>query len=101
MVENPPASTPEPNWYKPFEIRYSIAFNDKAWRKVHPPHLAAAVAAGEAAIRAHLQSVTPVPYSVAEVEAQASYSRRLWDSEWEYEEEGVEEPSAEDLEAKA
>lgn len=76
-----------PNWVKPAEFRYTIAFNDAAWRKVHLPHLEAALAAGEAAIRATLESVTPQPYSVAEVESRGTYADVLWDSDWYVEDE--------------
>lgn len=71
-----------PNWGKPIEFRYTLALNDAAWRKVHPPHLEAALAAGEAAIRATLETVTPHPYSVAEVESHGTYADVTWDSDW-------------------
>lgn len=69
-------------WQRPLEIRYTVAFDGKAWRKVHPPHLAAAVAAGEAAIKSYLESVTPYPYKVADVSTEASYASVMWDSRW-------------------
>jgi hypothetical protein len=71
----------EPDWTRPVEIRYTVAFDSNGWRKVHPPHLAAAVAAGEAAIRAHLEAVSPYPYSVAEVETRASYANVMWSTD--------------------
>src|SRR5665647_1199111 len=63
------------------EIRYTVAVDSKAWRKVHPPHLAAAVASGQAAIGAHLEAVSPYPYSVAEVETHAAYSNVMWSTD--------------------
>jgi hypothetical protein len=73
----------EPDWERPLEIEYRVAFDKKAWRKVHPPHLAAAVAAGEAAIRAHLAGVSPYPYNVAEIQKEAFYTNIKWASSWE------------------
>lgn len=73
---------PEPAWGKPVEFRYTVALDKNAWRKVHPPHLATAMAAGEAAIRAHLENVSPYPYTVAEVDSSGWYGNLLWDSSW-------------------
>jgi len=82
-----PAVEVEPDWLKPVELKYDIALNAKAWRKVHPPHLAAALAAGEAAIRATLEGVSPHAYSVAEILSSARYSTLMWESGWDDESE--------------
>lgn len=76
-----PKPDPEPDYYKPYEIEYSITFDMKNWRKVHPPHLAAAMEAGAAAIQASLERVSPTPYHVAGIDAQARYSTVHWYSE--------------------
>lgn len=91
-----PRVEPVPNWAKPVEFRYTVAFNDAEWRKVHPPHLDAALAAGEAAIRATLERVSPQPYSVAEVESRGTYSDLRWDSDWYIEEDDGEDADEDD-----
>jgi hypothetical protein len=91
ILKKKPFVPVEPDWARPVEFRYTVAFNKKAWRKVHPPHLAAALAAGEAAIRAHLNNVSPYPYSVAEVDSSGWYGSLMWDSSWEDDDAGLEE----------
>jgi hypothetical protein len=75
-----PVEQIDPDYGRPFRVAFDVFFVEGG-RKVYPKHLREAMAAGEAAIRARLESFDP-SYEVAEIVPEATYEYTQWHSSW-------------------